>query len=1248
MTATRCKRARDDQDEDEDDVSIEREVARVRPTHSLLRKYYNRLSTVSNLFRDQVGLATDHDTPEYTRFVNESMVAFVQRDTRLTVQFERHVQDVNMSEVIEQAQTRIFVQHRQHVKQTLQQDPTTPRWTLKTPQHVLTLGYRPSDDRDSIVNLGRAVNFVKEQDNTIVTMLCSCPEWSTLLERVGPSPIIQLLSTPDVALFCPLPNACFLQVSGKPVLDLTPTLLKPKTIGNSTNKDNSNGNTTTAICQNDKRRRNKKRKRPNLRTRSKQQQQSSSTTVEMNFDPTKDFQDIVWEDQQDSDDEFGLLLHREPVVCTGKALVSHRSEISTVGVTGLANKLTTTATAATTIAASEGIVLKKRKIETRYTCNEVVFGKHRLFHARASFGHDKKLMYGLGHKNILTRLPSLFNLPKTISDCSKSTFKQTAARHVSKYIFPRQFGLHNPFTEKKVNARFDILPDYDDRDNDIKSMGTVKTPERLKRVLPLISRLILLHNRCNFRKLLDKLAPSKTKKKEETSQMHQNFTLELPSQLRTQVLSEDISIEVSNASLIEPHGAQEAMAKVEAKPRFEDYVCSMHEVDRFVTTVVQEVIPKDFWGSKSNFEIVLKHVRALLRSRRFEFMSVHTILQGFCVSDCDWLRPRSSSNSNNHHQPISTIETTKRLELLQEFIFWFIDGFLMSLLRTCFYVTDSTTHVNRALFFRQDDWNKLTKPLLSQLGQTTFEKIALSKAQQVLEGRDLGFSFIRLMPKATGVRPIVNLARRPLVTGPKGRLEVGKTINKILQSAFDVLTYEKSRNPALVGSLVLSPQEIYSKIKTYKQNLIRLSNDGITMPKLYFVKVDAQACYDTIKQDKLLEIVERILDNNEYIIRQYGQVMAVASKPARQFKRTACSTNDLQPFVTTAMTIADNLHHALIVDQVREITASRQDVVRLLREHITTNLIKIGQRLFKQKNGIPQGSVLSSLLCSLFYGDMEKIHLDFTNDDESLMLRYVDDFMFISTNKSLAIQFLKTMSQGIPDYGCTISIEKRLTNFDFALEPGELVPPLSQGKDFPWCGLLINPTNLSISANLEVNVQSGIADKLTVQHYRRPGSSFINTMLRAVKIRSHVIYNDTTHNSIMTVYTNTYQALLIVALKFQAYVQLWGADPRKQPKFFQNVIHQVVRYHFAVVQSRMNAKASKLLGAKYTIKRSFVMWLGYHAFYRVLKKKPAVWSGVLNEFKTELDGSIINHTTSNFLYRIVRSSVHDFVERTNL
>lgn len=80
-------------------------------------------------------------------------------------------------------------------------------------------------------------------------------------------------------------------------------------------------------------------------------------------------------------------------------------------------------------------------------------------------------------------------------------------------------------------------------------------------------------------------------------------------------------------------------------------------------------------------------------------------------------------------------------------------------------------------------------------------------------------------------------------------------------------------------------------------------------------------------------------------------------------------------------------------------------------------------------------------------------------------MRYVDDFMFVTTKKHLAVRFLQTMnngewsvpvhrqrgradsrSVGIPDYGCFVSSEKRLTNFDVSLVDGELVPPLPRGE----------------------------------------------------------------------------------------------------------------------------------------------------------------------------------------------------------
>jgi telomerase reverse transcriptase len=100
----------------------------------------------------------------------------------------------------------------------------------------------------------------------------------------------------------------------------------------------------------------------------------------------------------------------------------------------------------------------------------------------------------------------------------------------------------------------------------------------------------------------------------------------------------------------------------------------------------------------------------------------------------------------------------------------------MYLLQTTFYITESSVCRNRVLYFRQDDWEMLCQPLIVQFSEKMFreiEKVHLQfglvplmlnfmqpEAEEILRQRQLGFSFVRWLPKETGVRPIVNLRGR--------------------------------------------------------------------------------------------------------------------------------------------------------------------------------------------------------------------------------------------------------------------------------------------------------------------------------------------------------------------------------------------------------------------------------------------------------------------------------------------------------
>jgi telomerase reverse transcriptase len=153
------------------------------------------------------------------------------------------------------------------------------------------------------------------------------------------------------------------------------------------------------------------------------------------------------------------------------------------------------------------------------------------------------------------------------------------------------------------------------------------------------------------------------------------------------------------------------------------------------------------------------------------------------------------------------------------------------------------------------------------------------------------------------------------------------------------------------------------------------------------------------------------------------------------------------------------------INGINQRSESRKAIIAMLEEHIESNLIKIGHRFYRQKAGIPQGSIVSSLLCSYFYAELEREVLGFVNDGKSILLRLIDDFLVISTERSTAERFVQTMHAGVPEFGVQIKAEKSRTNFDVQVG-GKKIEKLVDA-DFPYCGNAINTTTLDLSKDRE-------------------------------------------------------------------------------------------------------------------------------------------------------------------------------------
>ena len=492
---------------------------------------------------------------------------------------------------------------------------------------------------------------------------------------------------------------------------------------------------------------------------------------------------------------------------------------------------------------------------------------------------------------------------------------------------------------------------------------------------------------------------------------------------------------------------------------------------------------------------------------------------------------------------IALPDLQKRLEIFAEFVYYVFDSILIPLIRSTFHLTESSAHQNRLFYFRHDVWRDVTEPAMANLKSCIYGEISFLKAKRLLDSRTLGFSQVRMIPKASGMRPIINLRRR-MTKLHRGRPTLGRSVNSLLTPVFNVLDLERKMQPHRLGSSLFSVNEMHSKIQEFRT---RLQGGRKALPKLYLAKVDAKSCFDTIPQEAATNLIKDMIRGHEYRLARHAEIKTNRSyyyrkedcpktRPATKFLSAARASHDFQDFDTWVRHERVKHHKEVVfVDAIVQQSQSTQMLLKILDEHIQSNIVKIGKKFFRQKTGIPQGSVLSSLLCNFFYGELEQKHLAFLNDGQSLLLRLIDDFVVITAHKEKAQRFLRVMSAGIAEYGVEVNLAKSLANFPVELHGCKVPQVPSHSATFPYCGVLIDMTTLEITKDRDRRKATVLADTLSVDQSRSPGRAFHRKALGSFKVQSLRMLMDTNFNKPTTVLCTIYQNFSETAMKFFRY-----------------------------------------------------------------------------------------------------------------
>lgn len=199
------------------------------------------------------------------------------------------------------------------------------------------------------------------------------------------------------------------------------------------------------------------------------------------------------------------------------------------------------------------------------------------------------------------------------------------------------------------------------------------------------------------------------------------------------------------------------------------------------------------------------------------------------------------------------------------------------------------------------------------------------------------------------------------------------------------------------------------------------------------------------------------------------------SKPIRAWKATAKASDDYTTFSENLNeSLGKERRNTVFVENVVVQTRETKGLLGLLGEHVQRNMVKIGKRYYRQKEGIPQGSILSSLLCNYFYADLESKHLGFLKqgEGESLLLRLIDDFLLVTTDKEHAKRFLERMHEGVGEYGVKCHPGKSLVNFE-VWSQGQKVKRVVGKREFPFVGCIVDMKDLGISRDRGRRKESG-------------------------------------------------------------------------------------------------------------------------------------------------------------------------------
>ncbi|KAL3537415.1 hypothetical protein ACH5RR_000781 [Cinchona calisaya] len=733
--------------------------------------------------------------------------------------------------------------------------------------------------------------------------------------------------------------------------------------------------------------------------------------------------------------------------------------------------------------------------------------------------------------------------------------------------------------------------------------------------------------------------------------------------------------------------------------------CMKKQVVSFIWAVCRSIVPQDLLGSPSNWRILRKNISKFVRLRRFEKFCLKQCIHklkfskfsllsnkhSFCYLSGDELRcgKRHGAHKPKECSKHDAIGFVKH-KILECWILWFFSCLVVPLVQANFYVTESEEGKQEVFYYKKSVWKKLMGQALNSLKDRSYHEINDASVHKIISSRSFGFSRIRFRPREGGFRVLANLkapSRFPVKSSfkwsgcsTKGSLNQNnvrytyfKSVNNVLRGVHIVLKGIQVKEPGKLGSSVFDYTGFYKKFVPFLQLLKRGSS---TLPAVFIIVSDVAKAFDSIDHNKLLSALEDIISNDEYCVNKSLQVICTKKSTLVCQQLSLPPQDNIQESSEITTSVPTCTLHSIFVKEEQSRKIKKAELFSYLNEHIKRNMLQLDDKFYLQDIGISQGSILSSLLCSFYYGHLENnvifpylekacklssghsfgnqkirdassagIHHEneiVANNCKYQLFRFIDDFLFISTSKKQASLFFSRLNRGFRAYNCYMNEGKFGVNFDMDHVSGFRSNRLYVSEDgisfLRWSGLLVNCSSLEILADYTRYLNSHLSSSLTVSWHDHPARLLKFKLCDYLRPKCHPIFYDTNINSAAVVRLNIYQAFLLCAMKFNCYICSFSCISTFSSECCFDAIETALRYMCKLIKRRMHTLHLNCgFRPIFQVGKEEIKWLGLTAFSRVLTRKQSRYRELLLLLRSKLTA----HCKANNISSALRYAVDD-------